>query len=92
MHPIAEEDHWHIHQMISAEKGSILFAYRMNDENAAQLVKPLDLDPAQMYRTEYWDSRVINDRVSGENLMTNGITVEIAERFDATVVLCQRVV
>ncbi|MHB1453873.1 MAG: glycoside hydrolase family 36 protein [Saccharofermentanales bacterium] len=91
MHPFSEEDHWHIHQMISAEKGSILFAYRMNDENAAQLVKPLDLDPAQMYRTEYWDGRVINDRISGESLMANGITVEIAERFDATAVLCQRV-
>ncbi len=92
MHPFSEEDHWHIHQMTSpADEGALLFAYRMNDDNVSQLVKPLELGAAHTYRVEYWDGRLISEDISGEEIMKNGITVEIAERFDATAVLCHRV-
>lgn len=88
MHEGKDDSGWMAHQLQAYDgEGSIIFAYRLDDEQKAKIIKPCALDEKKLYKVAYWDGRKDVEHRSGKSLMDEGITVEIPDKFEAAAII-----
>jgi len=80
-------DTWSAYQYVMPDKDkSIVFIFCMDDVNKKRNFKLFGLDPKALYRLKNIDVNSL-EKYSGEELMTNGITIEADEKWESHVLL-----